>query len=99
MKKLIYGFIINYSILIINCPAQWEVVSTTGNEAFSFPDATTGYSTNNGLTYKTTNGGVNWAFITSGNLTGIWFINDQTGWIVGWPGLIKQTTNGGTSFT
>ncbi len=93
MKYLII-FILNSSFLILNSYSQWTVVSTTGNEAVYFPSKDTGYSTANGLTYKTTNGGYNWSFITSGNLTGIFFINNTTGWVVGYPGYIAKTING-----
>jgi photosystem II stability/assembly factor-like uncharacterized protein len=97
MKKLFYILIINFSLLI-NCYAQWQVVSTQGNEAVSFSSINTGFSTSNGTTRKTTNGGINWSFVAGGNLSGILFINDNTGWVVGYPGYIGKTTNGG-SFT
>ena len=78
--------------------SQWSVISTQGNTAVSFPSGDTGYSTANGITRKTTNGGYNWTSLSGGNLTGIFFINDLTGWVVGYPGYIGRTTNGG-SFT
>jgi photosystem II stability/assembly factor-like uncharacterized protein len=74
--------------------AQWLVISNQGNEAVSFPTASTGYSTANGITKKTTNGGFNWSSLSGGNLTGIFFINDLTGWVVGYPGYIGKTING-----
>ena len=83
-------FISNFSL------SQWFVVSNQGNEAVSFPSVNTGYSTSNGLTRKTTNGGINWSTLSGGNLSGIYFINDLTGWVVGYPGYIGRTTNGGT---
>ncbi len=98
MKKVIRIFIIHYSLFIAHCFAQWSVVSTSGNEAVSFPSENTGYSTANGITKKTTNGGVTWTTLSGGNLTGIFFINDLTGWVVGYPGYIGRTTTGG-SFT
>lgn len=98
MNKFFYILIINYSLLITNCFPQWSVVSTSGNEAVNFPSNNTGYSTANGITKKSTNGGVNWSTLSGGNLTGIFFINDNTGWVVGYPGYIGKTTNGG-SFT
>ena len=93
MKKIIF---IVFSLLYINSCGQWVVISTQGNQAVSFPSAFTGYSTTNGLTRKTTNGGYNWSTISSGNMTGIFFINNMTGWIVGYPGYIGRTTSGGT---
>jgi photosystem II stability/assembly factor-like uncharacterized protein len=87
-----------FFLLYISSSAQWVVVSNQGNEAVSFPSSSVGYSTANGITKKTTNGGVNWSSLSGGNLTGIFFINDLTGWVVGYPGYIGKTTNGG-SFT
>ena len=76
--------------------SQWSVISNQGNEAVWFPSANIGYSTANGITKKTTNGGTNWSTLMGGNLTGIFFINDITGWVVGYPGYIGKTTNGGS---
>jgi photosystem II stability/assembly factor-like uncharacterized protein len=78
--------------------SQWSVISNQGNEAVSFPSSDTGYSTANGITKKTINGGFNWSSLSGGNLTGIYFINNITGWVVGYPGYIGRTTNG-SSFT
>ena len=97
MKIIFLFFLIVHSTLNIeNCFCQWVVVSNQGNEAVSFPSVNIGYSTANGVTKKTTNGGVNWSTLSGGNLTGIFFINDLTGWVVGYPGYIAKTTNGGT---
>ena len=96
MKKFVYIFIVNCSLLTVNCYSQWVMVSNQGNEAVSFPSVNTGYSTANGITKKTTNGGVNWTTLSGGNLTGIFFINDLTGWVVGYPGFIGRTTTGGS---
>jgi photosystem II stability/assembly factor-like uncharacterized protein len=97
MSKFIYFFVICF-LLFTNCYSQWIVISTQGNEAVSFPSSDTGYSTTNGITRKTTNGGYNWISLSGGNLTGIFFINNLTGWVVGYPGYIGRTTNG-SSFT
>jgi len=99
MYKLFILFIANCSLLIPStrdCFSQWSVVSTSGNEAVSFPSETTGFSTANGTTKKTTNGGVNWSTVSGGNMTGIFFLNNLTGWVVGYPGYIGKTTIGGT---
>jgi len=103
MKKIFFIFIINCArvallapLLITNCISQWQVVSTSGNEAVNFPSNDTGYSTANGITKKTINGGVNWSTLSGGNLTGIYFINNLTGWVVGYPGYIGKTTTGGS---
>lgn len=84
------------SLFAFKAIGQWQVVSNQGNEAVSFPSPNIGYSTANGITKKTTNGGFNWSSLSGGNLTGIFFINDLTGWIVGYPGYIGKTTNGGS---
>jgi photosystem II stability/assembly factor-like uncharacterized protein len=99
MIRIIAILIINYSLLIPStrdCFTQWSVISTQGNQAVNFPSNNIGYSTANGITRKTTNGGFNWSSLSGGNLTGIFFINDLTGWVVGYPGYIGKTTNGGT---
>lgn len=102
MRKIIFFFLpiiltaAADSVLIQNCVCQWSVISTQGNTAVSFPSENTGFSTANGITKKTTNGGYNWSSLSGGNLTGIFFINDQTGWVVGYPGYIGKTTNGST---
>lgn len=91
-------FVFYFVFYLNNSRAQWTVISTQGNEAVSFPSNSTGYSTSNGITKKTTNGGYNWSSLSGGNLSGIFFINNTTGWVVGYPGYIGKTTNGG-SFT
>ena len=99
MKKfLILLFIVHCTLYIEHCICQWTVISTQGNTAVSFPSVNTGFSTANGITRKTTNGGYNWSSLSGGNLTGIFFINNLTGWVVGYPGYIGKTTNG-SSFT
>lgn len=99
MKNIfILLFIVHFTMNIENCICQWFVISTQGNTAVSFPSENTGFSTANGITKKTTNGGYNWSSLSGGNLTGIFFINNSTGWVVGYPGYIGKTTNG-SSFT
>jgi photosystem II stability/assembly factor-like uncharacterized protein len=95
--RILYILLISF-LLTLETFSQWTVIATQGNEAVSFPSENTGYSTANGITKKTTNGGYNWSALSGGNLTGIFFINDFTGWVVGYPGYIGKTTNGG-SFT
>ena len=93
MKLPLY-IVFTFGILIQHSFSQWQVISNQGNEALSVPSINTGYSTTNGITKKTTNGGYNWSTLSGGNLTGIFFINDLTGWVVGYPGYIGYTTNG-----
>jgi len=62
-------------------------------------DASSGFST---LILKTTNGGLNWEFQTAGSqdfkLSSVYFMNENTGWIVGEKGYIFKTANGGTTW-
>jgi photosystem II stability/assembly factor-like uncharacterized protein len=97
MRKIFFALIFYYLLFITHYSlCQWSVISTQGNEAVSFPSVNIGYSTTNGISKKTTNGGINWSSLSGGNLSGIFFINDLTGWVVGYPGYIGKTTNGGT---
>jgi photosystem II stability/assembly factor-like uncharacterized protein len=100
MRKLFLGIIVflivHCTLIVNNCKTQWQVVSTRGNTAVSFSSDDIGYSTANGITRKTTNGGYNWSSLSGGNRSGIFFINNLTGWVVGYPGYIAKTTNGGT---
>ncbi len=94
--KSLRDFLIIFFILSQSIFSQWMVISNQGNEAVSFGSINTGYSTANGITKKTTNGGFNWSSLSGGNLTGIFFLNENTGWVVGYPGYIGRTTNGGS---
>ena len=88
--------IVHLIFTIDHCSSQWSVISNQGNRAVSFPSVNIGYSTTNGITKRTTNGGFNWSSLSGGNRTGIFFLNDLTGWVVGYPGYIAKTTNGNT---
>ena len=92
--KIFLKVIFSLGFLTSALPSQWQVISNQGNEALSVPSINIAYSTSNGITKKTTNGGYNWTSLSGGNLTGIFFINDLTGWVVGYPGYIGYTTNG-----
>jgi photosystem II stability/assembly factor-like uncharacterized protein len=56
-----------------------------------------------GLVYKSTNQGVNWSSVSSGlpnvKLNSIYFMDDNTGMVVGNAGAAYKTTNGGTNWT
>jgi len=54
-----------------------------------------------GYIIKTTNAGINWTRQTSNTniyISDIFFLNENTGWIVGDSGLVLRTTTGGTTF-
>ncbi len=53
-----------------------------------------------GELYKSIDGGKHWLFLNSGTdayLYGIFFLNDNLGWVVGDNGLILKTTQGGVT--
>lgn len=55
-----------------------------------------------GKAFKSTDGGNTWGELITGlssslSLYGIYFINDQVGWVVGANGTVIKTTNGGGS--
>ncbi|MEO8514159.1 MAG: YCF48-related protein [Ignavibacteria bacterium] len=57
----------------------------------------------NGTIITTTNSGSNWSISTRGteviSLTDIHFVNQQTGFVIGWNGIIYSTTTGGRIWT
>jgi len=57
--------------------------------------------TTEGRLLKTTNAGGNWVLQNVGTIAGLWgvyFINDNTGWIVGDKGTVRKTTNSGLNW-
>ncbi len=75
-----------------------------GLTALYFTDANTGTTVGNGIIYRTTNGGNNWFSQpipppnTTNPLHGIDFVNSNSGWIVGFNGMILYTSNGGMTW-
>ena len=63
-----------------------------------------GHKTNYGaIIYKTANGGDDWIDQSIGassdpRYNSIYFVNNNTGWVVGFDGLVLKTTNGGTEW-
>lgn len=68
-----------------------------------FIDTQRGWACGNGsVTYRTTNGGVSWAYQPLGpstTLSSIWFVDAANGWTVDIDGLIHQSVDGGVSWT
>ena len=55
-----------------------------------------------GNLFQTTNGGINWNktnLNTQYDLTSLYFISGNTGWVVGQRGLIMKTSTGGVTFS
>jgi photosystem II stability/assembly factor-like uncharacterized protein len=80
-----------------------QILSTSGLNAVSFPSATTGYIVgNNGVAFKTTNGGTSYTPITTGITNKhqeVFFVTDQLGFVVGEFGDIRKTINSGATWT
>ena len=81
----------------------WNNVVGTGTSkkyySISFPSSDTGWFTGE-QTIKSTDGGSNWTVIATpgGNMyRTVFFINNLTGWIAGFNGLIAKTTTGGVN--
>jgi hypothetical protein len=66
--------------------------------AIQFPSQNTGYASADGKMYKTTDAGNTWRptyCISAWAPQGIYFINDNTGWAVGFHSTVIKTTTGG----
>jgi len=51
--------------------------------------------------FKTTDGGLNWSgyrTVDTNKLSGMFFLNNNTGWVAGYRGKIAKTTDGGVSW-
>lgn len=83
-----------------NSGESWEYVKLSQNIlSIHFSSYLTGYaSAYNNITYKTTDEGNNWYptyCINSNALEGLYFVNDNTGYGVGYNSQIIKTTTGG----
>lgn len=74
--------------------------------AVQFPTANIGYAAGEGTLLKSSNGGNTWSDISgnlpanakSGSILGMNFKDENNGFLVGNPGLILQTSDGGTTW-
>lgn len=74
--------------------------STAPLASVYFPTPTTGYAVGNPNVLKTTNAGATWTSTDVGwTYLDVFFLNADTGWIVGNGGDIRKTVNGGTNWT
>lgn len=105
MKKLFT--VICLSLLSLSAFSQWfwQNPLPQGNSLNSvyFTAPNTGYSVSDaGTIIKTTDGGTNWTFQSSGTtnyLSSVFFIDANKGYVVGNYGTILKTINGGGNWT
>jgi photosystem II stability/assembly factor-like uncharacterized protein len=83
---------------------NWNTVSQPGGDKgpVQFVSSNIAYAAGDDI-IKSTNGGLTWFVIRNGTILsqyqGLYFIDENTGSVVGRPGLIITTTNGGSSWT
>lgn len=65
---------------------------------FHFLNENTGYLADSWKLRKTTNGGLNWSVLFDSLPTGVYFINEQTGWIGRFNAGLWKSTDAGTSW-
>ncbi|HEY3251579.1 MAG TPA: YCF48-related protein [Ignavibacteria bacterium] len=104
-SKILLLFIVNCSLLIVNCFGQWlqQISGITGQlRDCDFINQNTGWACgDNGVVLKTTNGGVNWIQQNTGVfklLEGIDAVDANILYSVGWFQTILKSTNGGTNW-
>ncbi|MFA5403430.1 MAG: YCF48-related protein [Ignavibacteria bacterium] len=103
MKTKILKLLILLLVFISSYSYGGWVLQNTGSSTFissiSFPNENTGFASGWSSTIlKTTNGGTNWAFLSSpvsASFSSIYFVDANTGWLVGSNGAIIKTTNSG----
>jgi len=96
-----------YVLKTTNSGQSWSTVLSIGTafQSLSFINDLTGYAVGGynpaSLIYKTTNGGQSWTSQISGTqycYFDSYFLNENTGFVVGDWGSIRKTTNGGNSW-
>jgi len=88
-------------VLTSNADAQSGWFALNSGTTFNIPDIqfldqNTGYISSPAR--KTTNGGISWFSLGVSSGLGLYFIDANTGWLVGANGYIRRTTNGGVSW-
>jgi len=109
MKNILSFLVTTILLSQINLNAQWSLVNTPPNFAYAvlqdvrFSDQSTGFIVgNNGIIFRTTDGGNIWDYLPSGtnnDLHSIYFINSDTGFVCGSSGTVLKTMNAGNSWT
>ena len=89
---------------LVGSPSTASAAVTTANlYCLDFVDASTGYAAGAGGTViKTTNGGLTWTLVRSGDsleFRGISFVSATVGYVVSLDGQVYQTADGGGSWT
>lgn len=88
----------------LDAGATWYCIQLNFDEYILdcyFVDEQIGYIFTDDALYKTQNSGINWDKLSfyDINLTGVYFINKDTGFVYGDWGLLYKTTNGGVNWT
>ena len=84
--------------------ATWVKDNSWGSMSdLFFLDTSIGWACGNGsMTYRTTDGGLTWAFTgtpSNHTMTSIWFVDPLNGWCVNIGGEVYRSTDGGQSWT
>lgn len=90
-----------------NGGSTWNAVSPNmaGNiTSLSMVNASTGWAVCSYILYKTTDGGITWSKPLDQNSLGVVFnsvkfVDANNGWVVGMPGAVYHTTDGGANWT
>jgi photosystem II stability/assembly factor-like uncharacterized protein len=84
---------------------QTQILGTPGNPGplndVYFSDVNFGTTIGQGRTFRTTNGGTNWITTLTGTLddfTGVYFTDENNGWMIDNYGWLYRTTNGGVAY-
>jgi photosystem II stability/assembly factor-like uncharacterized protein len=99
------GFIGAYGLFMTtNGGLKWNNLSNGAYNFYSidFIDSLTGWASADNAILKTSNGGFNWAIISSSQGRGISFIDSQNGYACSgdsYGSIIRRTTNGGINWT
>ncbi|MBE2217608.1 MAG: T9SS type A sorting domain-containing protein [Ignavibacteria bacterium] len=101
------GIVVGYTSLVLkttNNGTNWVSVTNPGNQYLyevCYAGGTTAYSSGYTKIIKTTNSGTNWTAtgpVPAKIYSGIFFLNENTGWSCGYCDTILKTTNGGDNW-
>ncbi len=85
-----------------NGGSSWQQIYNVGKYHsfgdFSFINQTSGWAIIDSRLYKTTNGGLEWKKQMDDSFVKIYFLNENTGWVAGYGGLVCMTTTGGSTW-